>query len=78
MKNIFFQRLKELRIENGLTQKEFGALIGATKNQISSWERHKTEPEIDILCKICTKFDVRTNYMLGIDNIKHRKKDSKF
>ena len=36
---IFATRLKELRTDNGMTQKEFAQLIGSSKPTVERWER---------------------------------------
>ena len=40
----FYSRLRELRIENGLSQKELAALISTGQSSISAWERGEREP----------------------------------
>jgi len=38
------KRLKELRIENGYSQSEFGKLLNVSQDTVSLWERNKSSP----------------------------------
>ena len=38
------QRIKAIRLEKGMTTKEFGAFIGATDSNVTSWETGRTSP----------------------------------
>lgn len=45
----FANRLKQLRLSKGLTQKELGNLLNVSQNAIFNWENNKREPSIDII-----------------------------
>lgn len=64
----FSVRLKELRIEKGITQKELGKMIGATYSAVSYWEKGINEPKISYLISLCTLFDVSADYLLGLED----------
>ena len=59
------EKIKKYRLENGLTQRDFGKLLGVSAQAISKWEREECYPDIiflpeiaDILsCKINDFFD---------------------
>lgn len=38
------RRIKEIRLEKGMTTKEFGKLFGATDSNVTSWEKGRTSP----------------------------------
>ena len=61
------QRIKELRLENHLTQKELSDCIGLTPKMISFYELGQRVPPSDILLKLADKFQVSTDYLLGND-----------
>ena len=63
------KRLKELRIENGYSQSEFGKILNVSQDTVSLWERNKSYPTTDCLYKICKTFSVSANYLLGLDEI---------
>ncbi len=48
-KIIVSQKIKEFRIQNGLTQQQLGDLLGITSQAISKWEREECYPDITIL-----------------------------
>ncbi len=58
-------KLKELRLEKGLTQKEFAEKIDLDAHNVGDWERGKCEPSNDMLVKIANTFDVSVDYLLG-------------
>ena len=65
--NIFPQRLKELRFEKGLTQKELAEQIGIKRNTYSDWENGKTEPSFENLVKLADLLDVSLDWLFGRD-----------
>ena len=64
----FGEKLKELRIEKGLTQKELAQELGNAQSAIFYWETDKQEPTISALKKICKFFDVSADYLLGLED----------
>lgn len=65
--NHFGTTLKELRIENGLSQTELGQKLGYCNQTISFWENGQREPSLDALVSVATYFGVSTDFLLGID-----------
>lgn len=63
-------RLKELRKEAGLTQKEFAQRFGAAQNTVSRWEAGTRGIDTDTLADIANFFGVTTDYLLGISSDK--------
>lgn len=64
----FKTRLKQLRTEAGLSQKELGKIIGATYSAISFWETGVNEPKISYIIALCKYFKVTSDYLLGMTN----------
>ena len=62
-------KLKRLRAEKELTQKELSSLLGLTRATISSYERCAPYPSVDALVNICRFFNVSADYMLGLSDI---------
>lgn len=62
-------KLKRLRSEKELTQKELSSLLGLTRATISSYERCVLYPSVDALISICRFFNVSADYMLGLSDI---------
>ena len=66
----FSKRLKELRQNSGLTQKQLAERIWVTKATISYYELSERNPSPEILVKLAKVFHVTTDYLLGIENKK--------
>lgn len=66
MKNNF----KQLREDNGITQKEFADKFSLTLRAWQSYEQGVSEPKYEVLCKIADEFKVSTDYLLGRTDIK--------
>lgn len=62
--NVFGKRLKELRMEKGLSQQKLGDYLGFCNQTISFWESGSREPDLDTLLKIAYFFDVKIEELL--------------
>jgi len=58
-------RVKELRDEKGLTQAQLAASIGVDQRTISNYENGVSEPNVQIIKKLCDFFNVTSDYLLG-------------
>lgn len=61
-------RLKELRSEKDLTQKEFAKLLNLSQQVVSDYERGTRFPDRDTLEKIASFFNCSIDYLLGNTN----------
>lgn len=64
----FAERLKELRIEKGLSQRGLAELTGFSHTAIRRWENEVQLPNIEILVTFAKFFDVTTDYLLGLSD----------
>ena len=62
------ERLKELRIQKGLTQKQVAIAVGVVPTAIANYEAGTREPSIDILKKLCVLFNVSSDYLIGLSD----------
>lgn len=62
--NVFGKRLKELRIEKGLSQQKLGEHLGFCNQTISFWENGSREPDLDTLLIIAHYFEVSLEDLL--------------
>lgn len=67
--NIFGKILKELRLEQGISQRKLGEDFGVANQTISTWETGLREPDLDTLVKIAKYFNVTVGYLLGVEEI---------
>lgn len=65
--NFFTDRLKTLRKEKKLTQKELAEQIGIKQNSYSDWETGKNEPNLENIIKLTKILDTTADELLGID-----------
>lgn len=61
----FKERLKELRLERNLTQKQLAALLGVSDDCIFFWEKGRSEPSIQQIIDLSDLFEVTADYLLG-------------
>ena len=62
--NVFGKKLKELRLEKNLSQRELGKVFNMCNQTISFWESGSREPDLDTLVKIAHYFDVSLEELL--------------
>lgn len=62
---IFAERIRELRLERGLTQEELGEIIGVKRFSIYSYEKGRACPEMKGLVALVEFFDVSIDYLAG-------------
>ncbi|MGO5083523.1 helix-turn-helix domain-containing protein [Oliverpabstia intestinalis] len=65
------EKLKSLRIEKNLTQKQVADRIGLAISAVSSYESGTRYPSYDVLVKLARIFHVSTDYLLGITNTRN-------
>lgn len=62
----FGERLKELRIEKGLTQKTLAEKLGYNQSMICFWEKKINEPTESAIRKAALFFEVSADYLIGL------------
>lgn len=63
-------RIKQLRENRGLIQEILAAELGITQQMLSKYERDVLCIKVDVLKKIAEYFNVTTDYLLGISEVK--------
>lgn len=63
-------RLKELRLNRGLSQQNVADFLGVSQQAYANYESGKREPEYESLVKLSEFFDTTTDYLLGKTDIK--------
>lgn len=67
------ERLKELRTEKGLTQKELANLLDISPSAIAMYEVKRRDPDTNTLIKIADVFGVSIDYLVGKTDIRNHK-----
>ena len=60
------KRIKELRLEKGLSQQKFGERLSVSQDTVSLWEKGKSVPTTEFLIAIATNFEISIDYILGL------------
>lgn len=58
-------RIKQLREEQGISQRLLAHKIGASPKAVSFWETGKVEPSAKYICGLSDVFEVSCDYLLG-------------
>ena len=62
------KKLKELRTERGLTQKEVAAALNINAVTYLHYEKSQREPPLSLLIDMAVFFDVSVDYILGLSD----------
>lgn len=68
---MFAVRLKELRLEKKLTQKDLAEKLNMQNTAISKYELNERKPDTETLLKIAKYFNVSTDYLLGSSDMRN-------
>lgn len=63
--NVLGKTIKELRVAQGLSQRQLGEKLDVCNQTVSFWEGGKREPDLDTLIKIADYFGVSVDFLLG-------------
>lgn len=66
--SVFVERLKRLRAENNMSQKEFSDLVGVTQQTLSGYETGKMKPPFDVLVNIAKSTRVSLDWLCGLSD----------
>lgn len=61
-------KIKELRKEKGITQKQLAELVSKSETGVASWEQGLSEPNVNDLRLLCKIFEVSADYLLGLSD----------
>lgn len=62
------ERIKALRESAGLTQAEVARMLGISRSGVNAWEMGLSVPSTQYIVELAKKFDVSTDYLLGIES----------
>ena len=58
------KRIKEIRLDRGLSQQRMGEILAVSQDTISLWEKGKSVPTAEYLISIARNFEVSVDYVL--------------
>ena len=62
------KRIKELRMERGLSQEKMGEILSVSQDTISLWEKGKSVPTAEYLIEMAKQFEVSVDYILCLQD----------
>lgn len=65
LNNKFAERLRELRLEAGLSRQELADKLNVSVRLLSYWENGQRECNFDTLIALSTLLNATTDYLLG-------------
>lgn len=68
----YVNRIKQLRIEKGMTQTQLGNILNVQDSAISKYESEKIPLTADTIKEISKIFNVTIDYLLGVSNTPHK------
>lgn len=60
------KRLRDLREDNDLTQRDIADKLKIAKQRYGEWERGEHKPNIDAVISLAEIYKVSTDYLLGL------------
>lgn len=66
--SVFPERLRQLRAESDLTQRELARSLDISQQSINSWENGERKPKIEAITNIAEYFNVSPKYLIGETN----------
>lgn len=70
---MLYQRIKELREDHNLTQKDICKILFCSQQVYSDYELGKLDIPTDVLIKLSKHYKVSTDYLLNLTNNKEAK-----
>lgn len=61
------EMIKKTRLDNNMTQEEYGCKFGVTRQTVSSWENEKSMPDLQMLITICNTYHLSLDLLLNDD-----------
>lgn len=61
------KRLKEIRKQKGMTQKQLAEMIGVSVSTIKKWEQDIVDPNTSAMISIAVALNVSLDYLFGND-----------
>ena len=69
------KNIRLLRETNGLTQKEFGAIVGAKNKAVWAWEHANAEPSFSMLVGLSDHFGISLDFFATSEMTRKAKED---
>lgn len=64
----FAERLKDLRTEKGLTQRQLAKATGLSQTAIAQWENKLRQPGAGVIIILARYFEISADYLLDLED----------
>ncbi len=75
---ILTKRLKQIRTEKGMTQKDFAQEMGITPVTLSAYENNLKKPSLDLILKVAKKYEISLDWLCGLSNKQNEKDNQEY
>lgn len=65
-KNVFSERLTQLREDRGLKRQEVADALGISRASLEYYEKGQRKPDIEVAARIAKYYGVSTDYLVGV------------
>ena len=76
-RNMFAQRLKQVREEKKMTQKAFSEFLEIKQQTLSGYETDKISPSLEVAAEIAKKLDISLDWLCGNGDTRNLKREFK-
>ncbi len=66
----YYKRLRELREDSDLTQRQLAAFLNITQTQYFRYEQGYRDIPTDLLIELARKYGTTTDYILGLTDLR--------
>lgn len=75
---ILTKRLKQIRTEKGMTQKDFAQEMGITPVTLSAYENNLKKPSLDLILKVAKKYEISLDWLCGLSDTKSKQNNQEY
>jgi len=66
--NVIGENIRRVRKKHGLTQAQFGEIIGKSQSTVYCYENGSVIPSFEVLTTLSQLFDVSLGHLIGLEN----------
>ena len=66
--NMMYERIKELRVDKDLSQKELAEILNVTRSAYSNYENGIRDVPVEILARLADFYKTSVDYIIGRTN----------
>jgi len=63
--NVMYERIKELRVDKDLSQKELAEILNVTRSAYSNYENGIRDVPVEILARLADFYGTSVDYIIG-------------